>query len=76
MKTPLLLFYFVLINFSVQAQTTTPPDTTRYWHIHGENTVLINQSSFVNWAAGGENTITGNLMLNYDFNYNKKKCLW
>jgi len=75
-KTTFLLFCSVLLNFSVEAQTTTPADTTRSWQIHGENTVLINQSSFVNWAAGGENTVAGNLLLNYDFNYNKKKWLW
>lgn len=46
------------------------------WTIKGENTFLINQSSFSNWAAGGINSFAGNLMLNYDFNYAKEKWSW
>jgi len=46
------------------------------WKIKGENTFLINQSSFSNWAAGGANNFSGNLILNYDFNYAKNKWSW
>lgn len=46
------------------------------WKISGENTFLINQSSFSNWASGGINSFSGNLMLNYDFNYKKDKWSW
>src|SRR5690606_22843624 len=42
----------------------------------GENTFLINQSSFSNWAAGGINSLAGNLIFNYDFNYKKDKWSW
>jgi len=51
-------------------------DTTKIWTITGENTFLINQSSFSNWAAGGVNSFAGNLVLNYDFNYKKDKWNW
>ncbi|MNZ46175.1 hypothetical protein D3C78_638490 [compost metagenome] len=37
---------------------------------------MINQSSFSNWAAGGVNSFSGNLTLNYDFNYKKDKWSW
>ncbi len=46
------------------------------WKISGENTFLLNQSSFTNWASGGENTFAGNLIFNYDFNYKKDKWSW
>lgn len=58
------------------AQETTAPDTARRWTIHGENTFLVNQSSFSNWAAGGVNAFAGNLLFNYDFNYKKDKWNW
>lgn len=51
-------------------------DTTKTWTIKGENTFLINQSSFSNWAAGGVNSLAGNIILNYDFNYKKDKWSW
>ncbi|WP_028298459.1 DUF3078 domain-containing protein [Olivibacter sitiensis] len=71
--------YFVLmlalgVFSSVKGQEATAQDTL--WKISGENTFLINQSSFTNWAAGGINSIAGNLVLNYDFNYAKDKWVW
>lgn len=46
------------------------------WTISGEHTFLVNQSSFSNWAAGGVNSFAANLLLNYDFNYQKGKWSW
>lgn len=65
-------------TFNVSAQETETPvvDTTKTWTIKGENTFLINQSSFSNWAAGGINSLAGNLIFNYDFNYKKDKWSW
>lgn len=56
-----------------QAQES-PSDTT--WRVSGENTLLLNQSSFSNWAAGGINSFAANLIFNYDFNYKKNKWSW
>ncbi|MBD1425878.1 DUF3078 domain-containing protein [Sphingobacterium arenae] len=67
----------LLLGISVNAQEgTLAQDTTKTWTIKGENTFLINQSSFTNWAAGGVNSFAGNLILNYDFNYKKDKWSW
>jgi len=52
-------------------------DTIRNgWRKTGNITFLLNQSSFSNWAAGGENTFSGNLSINYDFNYKKNDLTW
>lgn len=59
------------LSFAAVAQESAQ-DTT--WRISGENTLLLNQSSFSNWAAGGINSFAANLIFNYDFNY--KKGLW
>src|ERR1700744_57747 len=76
MKQPLLILALLLISIAgfSQAPATPPKDTTKYWTIHGQNTFLINQSSFSHWAAGGVNSVAANITLDYDFNY--KKGLW
>lgn len=53
-------------------------DTTRTsgWTKKGEITFLFNQSSFSNWVAGGENNISGNIGINYDFNYKSEDWSW
>jgi len=76
MKQSLLILTFLLICLTGFSQTTPPKDTTKYWTIHGQNTFLINQSSFSNWAAGGVNSVAANITLDYDFNYKKGVWSW
>lgn len=76
MKKITLLFVLLSIAAITRAQTSTTPDTTKKWTIHGENTFLVSQSSYKNWSAGGVNAFAGNLILNYDFNYKKDKWSW
>src|SRR6201996_2583004 len=60
-----------------QAPAATPAkDTTHYWTIHGVNTLLVNQSSFKDWAAGGVNSVALNAEMDYDFDYKKDKWSW
>lgn len=63
-----------LIFVSVSALFAQEEEGT--WKISGENTFLLNQSSFTNWASGGINSFAGNIVLNYDFNYKKDKWSW
>lgn len=52
-------------------------DTTKTgWKTKGKVSLLFNQSNFNNWVAGGENNISGNLGVNYDFNWSKKDWTW
>ena len=67
-----LLLVGGLHSFAQDAQA----DDSKKWTIKGENTFLINQSSFSNWAAGGVNSFAGNLALNYDFNYKNDNWSW
>ena len=61
---------------SVQSQDLIKPDTTKVWNQKGNFSLLFNQSNFNNWAAGGENNLSGNVGINYDFNYKKKNVTW
>ncbi|SMO37138.1 DUF3078 domain-containing protein [Solitalea koreensis] len=51
-------------------------DSSKIWNIHGINSLLISESSFSNWVAGGNNALAGNVLFNYDFNYAKEKWSW
>jgi hypothetical protein len=76
MKHTLPFLLLICISFTVQSQDTLRKDTIHYWTIHGQNTFLISQSSFSNWAAGGVNSFAANLVLDYDFDYKKAKWSW
>jgi len=76
MKSLLLSLCFLFLCLAGFSQATPPKDTTKYWTIHGQNTVLISQSSFSNWAAGGVNSVSANVVLDYDFNYKKGPWSW
>ncbi|AWA29372.1 hypothetical protein HYN48_04315 [Flavobacterium magnum] len=64
------------MNAAAQQAPPTAADTTRAWTTKGTATVLFNQSTFDNWLAGGENNISGNIGINYDFNYKKADWTW
>ena len=46
------------------------------WEIYGTNTLTVNQNTFSNWIAGGENSVSFIAKVDYEFNYRKKKNLW
>jgi len=64
----LTLLLFSIIGFAQDADTTAIKDG---WTKTGKITLLINQSAFSNWQAGGDNNFAGNVNLNYDINYIK-----
>lgn len=80
MKKLLLLVLMLcwgLAGFSQTTTTTAPaPKIDTPWHIHGQNTLLVSQSSYSNWAAGGTNSLAVNAVLDYDFNYKRDKWNW
>src|SRR6195952_232462 len=82
MKNTLLILTFLCLSCAGYCKAnatpadTTKKDTTKIWTIHGQNTLLINQSSFSHWAAGGTNAFAANIVLDYDFNYKKDKWSW
>jgi hypothetical protein len=46
------------------------------WVKKGTFTFLANQATFNNWLAGGQSNISGNIGLNYDFNYKSTNWNW
>lgn len=46
------------------------------WIKAGTFSLIGNQASYNNWLAGGQSSIAGNLLINYDFNYKKADWSW
>jgi len=63
------------LSFSQEKKDSIPPAPPK-WKVTGLFTFLFNQSTFTNWKAGGDNTIAGNIGVNYDFNYKNGKWNW
>ena len=73
-----LLLFCILFSLSTSSQKARKKDSIPQpkWKIHGRFSFVFNQSSFNNWVAGGDNTVAGNMNVNYDFNYKKKNINW
>lgn len=69
-------FASYIFNKRVFAEPLVKKNPPKKWTVVGKYTFLFNQSSFSNWAAGGNNTVAGNMTLGYDFNYKRKKWNW
>ena len=51
------------------------PDTS-YWKFGGMGNLSLSQVSLTNWAAGGENSFSSNILANGSAKYNKGKSSW
>lgn len=71
-----LFLLFILFTIGIFSQKKKEDAPQPKWKIKGRFSFVFNQSSFSNWASGGENTIAGNFNVNYDFNYKKNKVNW
>lgn len=71
------LFLFVLLLTSVSFfGQEKKKDSVQKWKIHGRLAFILNQSSFTNWLSGGQDNVTGNVIINYDFNYKNNGWNW
>ena len=90
MKKNLLLILFLSVTFLVKGQESEKEvikktaDAAKIiedtipngWRSDGKITLLLNQASFSNWTAGGEDSFSGNLGIDYKLNYKKDNFTW
>ena len=90
MKRNLLLILFLSVTFIIKGQNSEKDiikktaeaakiieDTIpNGWRSDGKVTLLLNQASFSNWTAGGEDSFSGNLGIDYKLNYKKNDFTW
>ncbi|MFN3940442.1 MAG: DUF3078 domain-containing protein [Chitinophagales bacterium] len=70
MRKILTISALIITHFSLIAQVDT------IWTIGGNSVFTINQTSLTNWAAGGENSFSGNLVLLAYAKYKFEKTTW
>jgi DUF3078 family protein len=72
----LLCFVFAQQTFAQDIIRTSEPDTVKHWK--GKNIVGLDltQVSFVNWSAGGENSISGIVKGAFVRKYTKGRLHW
>jgi len=70
MKRYILFLFIAFAGLSASAQA----DTT--WKKGGAATLNFNQIGLSNWAAGGENAFSGQLLTGFFANYKKEKVSW
>jgi hypothetical protein len=65
-----------LIKKTEDAAKTIDDTIKNGWKSNGKVTFLFNQANFSNWVAGGENSFSGNLGLDYKIDYKKDDYTW
>lgn len=60
----------------VKKEEIIKADTIRRWKKGGIGAINFAQSSFTNWAAGGENALSATALLSVYANYKKDKTTW
>ncbi len=90
MKKIILLAFFLCLSVTIHSQSSekdlikktedaakTLDDTIKNgWKSKGKITFLFNQANFNNWVAGGENSFSGNLGIDYKIDYKKDDYTW
>ncbi|MFN2394401.1 MAG: DUF3078 domain-containing protein [Bacteroidales bacterium] len=76
MKRKGLLFVSLALfaNFALFAQDTTQVE--KNWKLTGFFQQSLNQVTFTNWAAGGENSFASTTQVRFDANYKKNLYSW
>ena len=74
MIKPLLVISAILLTISLQAQESTNADTL--WKYNGVTSLNVSQLSLSNWAAGGENSLSGNALVQLSADYDDGTMNW
>ncbi len=78
----LLLLVVFIIPISIYAfdsdttHSSTSQDSIKNWTFKSLSLVSIAQNAFVNWAAGGESSLTGRTEFEYDLKYKMNKFVF
>lgn len=74
MIKPLLVISAILLTVSLQAQESGNADTL--WKYNGVTSLNVSQLSLSNWAAGGENSLSGNALVQLSADYDDGTMNW
>jgi hypothetical protein len=72
----ILTLSLTLISSTIFSQTADTTVNTKLWKRGGLTSLNFTQSSFTNWAAGGENAISATALTTFFANYKKGNLTW
>jgi hypothetical protein len=72
----LLLSVLMIMYIAVPVISAQENPDTSYWKFGGMGNLSLSQVSLTNWAAGGENSFSTNILANGSAKYNKEKSSW
>lgn len=71
------IFYTLTLAFiALQLQGQENPEADTAWKFSGTTALNLSQLSLNNWAAGGDNSLSGNALINLAANYAKDRTSW
>ena len=70
-----VFFVMVCLGAYITASAQEKADTT-YWTKQGSTSLTFGQTSFTNWSAGGENSVSVLGAFSYKADYKKDKVAW
>jgi hypothetical protein len=76
MKQRLPIGMLLLVSLSVFSNVETDSILVKKWTQKKTLGLILTQTAFVNWNAGGENSIAGIASINLEFNYKKDRISW
>ncbi|WP_340075951.1 DUF3078 domain-containing protein [Leptobacterium sp. I13] len=68
--------FFIFLNIGNAQETKQKDSIKEGWCTEGKLSFLFNQAAFSNWVAGGENSFSGTILGNYEFDYSKGNWSW
>ncbi len=71
-----ILFTITLLLFAIISNAQEPSSADTLWKFNGTTSLNVSQLSLTNWAAGGDNSLSGNALINLAANYAKEKTSW
>jgi hypothetical protein len=74
LKKTLLILTIAMTSLTFYAQDAVDADTL--WKFSGTTSLNLSQLSLTNWAAGGDNSLSGNALINLSANYATDKTSW
>ncbi len=80
-KENIFIILFILVSTFLFAENRVQPvviDSVKVakWQHKNQAKLTLTQNAFVNWSAGGDNSIAGILLLDFERNYKDKSLFW
>lgn len=70
-------FMIIFLSYiTLTSQEIEKPDTLNAWHFFGKGSATFSQASFINWATGGENSLSLNGESLWSADYKSNNIFW